>query len=443
MKTSRPVIGVISLCNTFGHHTKKEKILYILFFCFLFTFYLPTKPFLNNIVIWLGFVLSFGYNSMSEKVSLLRERPAIILMILFFGIHLVSSLFSLDQPEAVSMLVLRWPLVFLPLAVGTLVISPPFKNRMLLLYAVTTTITAFICLVNACRLSIHFNDTNYLYNDWLSDAIKMQSVYFSLMVTLAIFSYVHLLLTDPFVWRYKIFTCCVISFMLAIQILLGSRIQLLFFYGSTLVFIVYYLAGRQRKLRLTFMLVSSLVIITIGYFKIFPKTANRFKEFKYPHYAYTNQSVQSHYNMPVTPEQWNGINLRLAIWNCGWDAAKKHLMLGVSLGDKKQALQTMYRQKDFDFAAKRKFNMHNTYLDVLLAFGIVGLLLFVTSFFVLPLKSCITARDFTGAMIIATFLFALFTETYLDRSMGCVLIGFFIPFVLSTHKTPAGSAKKT
>jgi O-antigen ligase len=442
MKVSHPVIGVIALYNSFGHFSKKEKMLYILFFCFLFTFYLPTKPVLNNIVIWLGFVLSFSYNSISEKMSVLRERPAIMLMILFFGMHLVSVLFSRDQIEGVSMLLLRWPLFFLPLAVGTLKVSPSLKNRMLMLYAVTTTITACICLVNACWMFMTFKDTNYLYNDWLSDAIKMQSVYFSLMVTLAIFSYVHLLLSEPLIQHYKLFTYCVIVFMLAIQILLGSRIQLLFFYGSTLVFIVYYLAARQRKLRLAFILVSSLVVFTIVYFKIFPKTANRFNEFKYPHYAYASRGVQSHYNMPVTPDQWNGINLRLAIWNCGWEAAKKHLIFGVSLGDKKQSLQSIYRQKDFDFAVARKFNMHNTYLDILLTFGVGGLLLFVFSFFILPLKSCIAERDFIGAVIVAAFLFAVLTENYLDRRMGCILLGFCVPFVLSTYKTPAGSASK-
>jgi O-antigen ligase len=441
MKLLIPSLQYLTLTDNSGSFTKKEKILYVIFFCFLLTFYLPTKPVLNNIVLWLGVVLSFVSNTLSEKLKLLRERPAIILIIAFFGMHVVSSFFSVDTKEAISMLLLRSPLLFLPLSIGTLSISGSLRNHMLFLHAVITTVAALVCLINACQLSLSFHDTNYLYNDWLSDAIKMQSVYFSLMVTLAIFSYIHLTLLDPFIKKVKGFTWTAVVFLLAIQILLGSRIQLLFSYGSILLFIIYYFAARQRNLRAAVVVVSALGVFTFAYLSLFPKTANRFNEFRYPRFTYTSRGVQSHYNMPVTPDQWNGVNLRLAIWNCGWDAAKGELVWGISLGDKKSALQNAYRQKNFAFAYERRFNMHNTYLDVLLTFGLPGLLLFLLSFIILPLRSCFACRDILGAMIIGAFVFALLTETYPDRRMGCIMIGLFIPLVLSAHKTPAGSAK--
>ncbi len=82
--------------------------------------------------------------------------------------------------------------------------------------------------------------------------------------------------------------------------------------------------------------------------------------------------------------------------------------------------------------------MHNNYLDVLCTFGIVGLILFLAGYIVFPLVSCYQLNDVLGVFIIGALVFAMVSETYLDRSLGCVLAGFFLSFIAG-YKAPVAS----
>jgi len=78
--------------------------------------------------------------------------------------------------------------------------------------------------------------------------------------------------------------------------------------------------------------------------------------------------------------------------------------------------------------------MHNTYLDVLCTFGIIGLIIFLLGFIIYPAIACYKTNDALGGFILISFAISLFTETYIDKSVGCILLGFFISFIISTKK---------
>jgi hypothetical protein len=50
---------------------------------------------------------------------------------------------------------------------------------------------------------------------------------------------------------------------------------------------------------------------------------------------------------------------------------------------------------------------------------------------ILPLKILTQKRDYLCMLIMLTFCIAMATEVYFDRSLGGMLFGFFIPFLLS------------
>jgi O-antigen ligase len=151
----------------------------------------------------------------------------------------------------------------------------------------------------------------------------------------------------------------------------------------------------------------------------------------YPDYNFKSQAVEAHYNMQLTPEQWNGFNIRLAIWNCGLEIFKDHPVTGVKLGDKENALLKKFSDKGFSFGIRTNKNMHSTYLDLLASMGITGFLVFAIGFLILPLIYCKNAKDVLGTMVIIDFMLSFITETYPDRSMGSVIFGFFIAFIIS------------
>ena len=53
----------------------------------------------------------------------------------------------------------------------------------------------------------------------------------------------------------------------------------------------------------------------------------------------------------------------------------------------------------------------------------------------LPILICIKWNDWYGAVIIISFFLSLFSENYMDRTMGNTLLAFFIAFI-SSYKPP-------
>jgi O-antigen ligase len=212
--------------------------------------------------------------------------------------------------------------------------------------------------------------------------------------------------------------------------LLASRNLTLVLYVITIGDAFYYIFRRKRYL-VGASIIMGLLIGVFGIFKFFPKTLNRFKELTYTEFDYKSMGKESHYNMEVTKDQWNGLNFRRAAWQCGWELFLSHPIKGVDIGDKKEVLMEKYKEKNFQFALQSNKNVHNNYLDILYSMGIIGLALFLVGWVILPLAYARRYGDWLSVVIVLTFASAWVTEIYFDRSLGGMLTGFFIPFLLT------------
>jgi len=413
--------------------SKNEKILYWLVSAFFISLFLPDAPVVGNIVI--GALLTFLFFSISwaEKGRALKDRKEIQWMLVFFLLHIISAAFSDNKREGMDMLVLRLPLLVFPMSLGLYTIREELRDRILLAYCIIVTGMAIACQAFAVWQTRKFHETAFLYDDSLTELIRRQSVYIALMVSLALFSYVYLLTKKTFVIAYRGLAWLNIAFLVFFHFMLASRISIITLYSCLVVF-----AGiniiRKKKYLEGATLVMGLLIVGVIVIKFAPKTLNRFRELNYTGYTFNSHGVESHYNMKVTADQWNGANIRLAIWKCGWELAREHWLTGVPLGDKRDKLVEVYKAKQFDFAAKSRRNMHNNYLDVLCNFGVAGMVVFLMAYLVLPLLACYRHRDGLGAFIILTFGAAMITETWMDTSLGCILIGFFYSFLSARRK---------
>jgi len=424
--------------------TKREKVLFILILFFLTTLFLPWLKLANIFAaIFLG-VYSFFFDSFNDdslaigkksiakafqqKCQLLRARKYLLWMFLFFIMIVISVFLSSNFHKGLRYLDPRLPLAYFPLSVGLLQLKKETKDKILLGFAWLTTFMMLFCLCWSLNRSELFKKPEFLYNDSFTEILKQQSIYISLLVNMSIYIFTYHILYKKN--RYKGWMIFAVIFLFAISYLLASRNLMLVLYAITIGFALYYIFKQKKYLEGGIVLFGMLLGL-FAIFKFFPKTFNRFKELAYTEFDYKSMGKESHYNMEVTKDQWNGANFRIAAWRCGWELFLSSPLKGVDIGDKKDVLMDKYREKDFQFALSTQKNVHNNYLDILYSMGLIGSGLFLVGWVILPFMSAIRNKDRLSVLIILTFAFAWITEIYFDRSLGGMLTGFFIPFLLT------------
>jgi O-antigen ligase len=421
---------MVKMMNTVFMHWRKaashrkETVLYLLLLAFMATLYIHQTA-INSICIGLVFIYSLFLNSFAEKWQLLKSRRAVQLMLLFFVLHIVSTFFSENKAQALDLLVRRLPLLLFPASIGLITISARLKQKLLTAFAVITTIVSVYCLVMAVRQYYQTGDAGYLYSNDLSKFVDKQSIYFATMVNIAIFCYGALLAQGRYTRPVKWLVYAAMVFLFAIMFLLASRMAMIAFVICTLSFAAY-IVIRYRKLLTAAVIIAAVAAEFCVLSVCFPKSTGRFEELEHTGYNFQSEAPESNYNYEFTPDQWNGANIRLAVWNCGWQLAKQHLITGSHLGDRMDNLMQVYKYNHFQFGFKSKRNLHNTYLDVLVTFGLVGLVVFLLAYMVLPFISAVKTSDLLSCVILLAIGWQLLTESYLDRSVGCILLGFFV-----------------
>lgn len=410
--------------------------MYWLLSAFFVSLFLPEMPVINNTFIIAVVLHSCFYNTFGEKARLLRARKDIVCMILFYLLHIVSAFFSVNREEAMVMLIRRLPLLIFPLCIGLLYIREELKDRILLSYCFFTTVAAVTCAIFAWYEYQQSGDASYLFSDRLTRAIGRESVYIGMVVNLALFTYVYLLQKQSFAIEYKGLVYLSIAFLLVFHYMLASHIAIITLYAGFLIFAAWYGLKARRYLK-GGILVGLLLVAAFLVIKFFPRTMESFQELDHTSYVYSNPGAAP--NTSPAGDAWNGTNIRLAVWQCGWELVKAHWLTGVPLGDKQDKLVEIYKQRQFNYAVESRRNMHNTYLDVLCNLGVAGLCVFLLGYLIFPLAGCYRTRDGLGLFIILSFAIAMVPETWLDRSVGCIMLGFFFSLVSAWRTGSPGS----
>ena len=309
----------------------KDKILYLLCLIFFFAIYVPGVSWLYNVCMWLLFAYSLFINTAAEKWAVLKMRPSMVVIILFFLFNCCSALFSHNIKEGVSWVGIRISLLVFPLAFGTITISSQLKDRIILAFVTATGCAAAFCLLHAAVRVWNTQDWSLMYNDNLSDIVNLQSIYFAMLINIALLGVAYLYFKGSALVNRHIWW--VLFIFLPVHFLLASRIAIIFLYGLIFVFSLYMILFRKKWLQ-GIAIAGGMLLVALTLLFFFPKTINRFKEIAYTQFNYSSTAKESHYNMALTPDQWNGANIRIAVWECAWTLLHRHPLLGTGLGDK-------------------------------------------------------------------------------------------------------------
>ncbi len=411
--------------------TVKEKILYALCLLFFAVLFYSRTHTLNGVLIGVLAVYSFFFFSPArQKWTVFKQRKHIWAALLFIAVLLISIGLSENKGRGFRYLDTRLALFYFPLTIGLLQLTKTFKEKVLLGLAFVTTLVSAICLAYGIYASNFFERPELLYNDSLTNLIARQSIYVSLLVTVSIFIFGHWIFFKPINTKNKMALLGATLFLFIISYFLASRNMMVVLYAVAIGFLFYYILNRKKYLEgLTLFMALGLGVFLI--LKAFPQTMNRFKELTYTAFNYESMGKESHYNMEVTANQWNGANFRLAAWPFGWNLFKQHPVLGVGLGDKQEILLKEYGKKNFAFAIATRKNIHNNYLDVAYSTGTIGFLFFMLGWIVLPVFYAAKNKDWLSVLIMAAIAVAFITEVYFDRTIGGMIVGFLVPFLLT------------
>jgi O-antigen ligase len=230
---------------------------------------------------------------------------------------------------------------------------------------------------------------------------SMHPIYASLIVSISIIFSISL-------FKNKKYQLLIIvgNILLVLNLILLSRKSAIIIMGVFFLIFVFFNKSIKVKIKV-FILFITLVLI-IGVVKFIPDISNRFNDFV-DLFDYTNMSSS---------------NLRLNLIDVSIDAIKEKPFFGYGIGDIKDILSDFEHKNDF--FNNKYYNTHNQYLNLMLATGFFGLLLFI-AFLFKNLKLAYSG-SFEQFSIVLLFVLLMFIENILDRQNGVIYFAVFVNY---------------
>jgi O-antigen ligase len=358
-------------------------------------------------------------------------------MLLFCSLYLISVVGLLNTSnfdEGLFRLQQKSALFFLPLIFGTIAL-PEKTYKIICTHFIMATCLA--CAISFGYGFVRFIETGHsaaLTREWLAIYRDLNPPMTGLICLLAIILSLHHYYEISN--RQKVLVVLVVAFLSIYTILLGVRLIIFCLFLILLVFIFRYISTLAYRL----LLAGGFILATAASLFFIPSLNRKWKELV----DFSPQNTIVLDQDSSLGRQWGGKSIRFAIWQCSEDVIRKHWLWGVGTGDVQDSLQAAYANRKFYFAAHyNKYNAHNQYLEMWLANGLPGLLIYVLCL-VLPLVRQlrnISALDYT--LFLCLIIVMSFTETFLNVNKGTIWYSFFNSifgfFYLRPFKTSVNS----
>jgi O-antigen ligase len=386
---------------------------------------------MTNIAIGLLVLSVLADSNIGNKLMAQFKSKRFWVLISPFLLFTISIFYSSDLVEGWKEIEIRLPLLIFPLVFGLVPLSEKQRAVVFKFFILLTVIIPIIGFVSQLGTYYETNDSGYFYNDHLVHYAGKQAAYFALYVNIALVGVFYFWQKQQGKSKLEKATLLTaFSFLVVIQYLLASRMALLVMLLLIVGFIGVQLFTNTSKKQIIVMF-GGFVLAVIGLTILFPKVLKRFDSITHFEYRFDNTNPINHFNGEIKTENWNGLNTRLALWECALDVIKENPIIGTGIGDVQRDLVKNYKEKNFIFAIQTNYNTHNQYLDILLSNGILGLFVFL-GFVVYSIQYAKQNKDWLLLVVLAVFLLSFVTENILNRNQGVVLFSLFI-FMASTQ----------
>jgi len=306
----------------------------------------------------------------------------------FFLLYAISYFYSADKAQAQFEIVQRLSFILLPLLVGA---GTDIDRRrwvyILLAFVAGITMAGLGCMIKAAILWKQTGDTTHMFYHELVSGLDVNAVYMAWYVVFSLSALLLFRWDDVFRGRRGILKWMVIMVQILFLILLSSRLLLVIFFVVT---IPVYISALYRNLHLSKgrvgIIMAGFVLIILGLVMTKNPVRQRFDDVL--HNDFQHSFLKDYRN---DAQNFNNLTLRVFVWRIGIENLNEHGLWwkGAGIGDV-QALQNkkieaygINHMDEGNHPAPTMYNMnlHNMYMQTVMALGIPGLIVFLLLIF--------------------------------------------------------------
>lgn len=308
----------------------------------------------------------------------------------------------------------KMSLIIFPLIYGSRPIEAEEKFKVYYFYVLACTIASLFLIGNASVTYIQTGINKFYYTNF---SVFLHPSYFAMYLNLAIVMLV-LQLKNNYFRLNKLIIVSLIGFFSLIIFLLASKMGIFITLLLFIILIINYIRIK-RKFLLGFLMIGLLFSTIISAVVFVPSVKHRVE------YLYRALTVETAKNENESSA------IRLMVWKSSVQVISQNLLFGSGTGDVKSDLVVNYKKNGIDSAYEHQYNAHNAYLQLTIALGLFGLLIFLLSLF-LFLKTTLRNKNYIYFAFILIVSINFLVESMLDTQAGVIFYAFFNSFLCFT-----------
>lgn len=340
------------------------------------------------------------------------RQPLALLFVSVYAAYLLGMITTAHFSDGAGNLLLKVSMLLFPIfffAPGKLLLPP---ISVVLRFFMLGCLLCCIMMMSVATYTYISTGTNHFTYTNLTAPLAIHPAYFSMYL---LFSIITLML--PFLERKNnhLFGSAVISgaaivFFILMIFLLSARQEMIALLLLLPAMLLYFFARKKKLLTgiaISAVMIGSLVVLI----------------FFVPEAKMRLEKMQSQLEEPYNNYSPNSVTMRKVIWQSSGQIIRQH-PLGVGTGDVTDALLRQYEVNNLLWPLNDKLNAHNQFLQMTIAIGIPGLLLFFISI-AASLKAAVVARQYVYLLFLLLILFCMITESMLESEAGVVFFSYF------------------
>lgn len=381
------------------------------------------SPTIGIIGILLGWLISFRPK---QSITCFKKNVPLWFVSGLYLLGALSYFYTEDKDTWGRLMVLKMPILLLPLALGT---SAKFNHKhykhWLLTFAFSTAFSCLVLFSIGIYRQVLDPSQNYLYHQNFA-AYNLIAVHYFTMYCIFAFVIIlyYYLKSRPIDLKFKV--VYILSFaVLAAAIYAGAaRMQIATFLLSAVVFITWYFSKKKSWKKLIIYQTAALGGI-LGLALLIPSSQKRLIETYREWMVYEGKSDDYQ------------TNHRVFIWRDGMKVIGKQPLLGTGLGSADNELNEYLKLETAQFWRGNKpytlgetnYNYHNAYLQHWAALGIFGLVFFIMAILWPFIK--MGKYSFLGYAMLFILGASFLTESMLERQAGTLFFAYFFAMLIA------------